>query len=457
MTDHNDPWWLPAHDDAGDHAGQADTAAPPTAAASTRPMYADAPPDGTPPGDGSGAPDRRRSRWVSIGLATLLVAIGGAVGAGATTVLWKRLSNAGSNGASGLPGAGPFRGFGNGAPFDGDGTPSGGSGGSGSSSGPADAASIARHVNAGIVDITVSSSYLGFQGAGTGMVLTSSGEVLTNNHVISGATRITATDVGNGKTYTARVVGYDVSHDVAVLQLSDAAGLTTVPLGNSSKLRVGASVVAVGNAGGRGGTPSYAGGTVTALDQSITASDPAAGTSEPLSGLVETNAAVVSGDSGGPLVNTAGQVVAMDTAASAGFRFDSTGNRAYAVPINTALTIARQIESGIRSGTAHVGPTAFLGVNVQSSDRVGAGGSGETPSGSGAQIADVLDGGPAASAGLVAGDVITSVDGRTVTSADSLTAVMLDERPGGAVTVTYLDPSGQQRSATVTLSSGPPR
>lgn len=457
MTDHNDPWWLPADDDAADHAGETSTAPLPTTPASTTPADAEVPPYASLPGDATGAPGSPRPRWVSLGLAALLVAIGGAVGAGATTVLWRRLSNAGSNGASGLQGAGPFRGFGNDAPFGGDGEPSGGPGGSGSSTGPADAASIARHVNAGIVDITVSSSYLGFQGAGTGMVLTSTGEVLTNNHVISGATRITATDVGNGRTYAARVVGYDVSHDVAVLQLSDASGLTTVPLGNSSRLHVGASVVAVGNAGGRGGTPSYAGGTVTALDQSITASDPAAGTSEPLSGLVETNAAVVSGDSGGPLVNTAGQVVGMDTAASEGFRFDSAGNQAYAVPINTALSIARQIESGSRSGTVHVGPTAFLGVNVQSADHAGAGDPGGAPSGSGAQIADVLDGGPAASAGLVAGDVITSVDGHAVTSADSLTTVMLDERPGGVVTVTYLDPSGQQKSATVTLASGPAR
>ncbi|MGZ6840495.1 MAG: S1C family serine protease, partial [Frankiaceae bacterium] len=137
--------------------------------------------------------------------------------------------------------------------------PAGTSGSTGIPAGSSDAA-IAAAVSPGIVDINTTLGYRGAQAAGTGMVLTSSGEVLTNNHVIEGATSITATDVGSGQTYTASVVGYDPSEDVAVLQLTGASGLQTVTIGDSSAVRVGQRVVGIGNAGGTGGTPSYAGG-----------------------------------------------------------------------------------------------------------------------------------------------------------------------------------------------------
>ena len=163
---------------------------------------------------------------------------------------------------------------------------------------------------------------------GTGIVLTSNGEILTNNHVINGATSVSVTDIGNGKTYKATVVGYDVSQDIAVLQLSGASGLTTASTGDSSSVSVGDSVVALGNAGGVGGTPWVAAGSVTALNQSITASDESSGSSERLTGLIETNADIQAGDSGGPLVNSHGQVIAMDTAASATTSSAATGTAA---------------------------------------------------------------------------------------------------------------------------------
>ena len=188
--------------------------------------------------------------------------------------------------------------------------------------GPSNATAIASEVAPGLVDIESTLSYQGAEAAGTGMVLTSKGEILTNNHVIEGASSIRVVDVGNGKTYGATVVGYDRTADVAVLQLEHASGLQTVRLGNSSSVRKGQGVVGIGNAGGSGGTPSFAGGSVTALDQSITASDEAEGTSEQLTGLIETNADIQPGDSGGPLVNSSGKVIGMDTAASAGFSFE---------------------------------------------------------------------------------------------------------------------------------------
>jgi S1-C subfamily serine protease len=357
---------------------------------------------------------------------------------------------------------------------------SGGSSGSGQGStgsgGPANAASIAKGVDPGLVDVSVSISYRGLQGAGTGMVITPSGEVLTNNHVVNGATSISVTDIGNGKTYNATVVGYDRALDVAVLQLSGASGLQTVTLGDSSKVTTGQPVVAIGNANGVGGTPSYAGGSVTGLNQSISASDQADGTSEQLSGLIQTNADIVAGDSGGPLVNTAGQVVGIDTASagSGGFQFQAPANEGFSVPINSAVTTARKIEAGSSSPTIHVGPTAFLGVLVEPPGTAGNGiggvfgnggngGSGNGGSGSGsggstssgAYIAEVVPGGPADQAGLQAGDTITSVDGHSVSSPDSLTSVMLSEKPNSSVQVVYIDNSGNRQTANVRLASGP--
>ena len=236
-------------------------------------------------------------------------------------------------------------------------------GGSGST-----VSSIAAKVDPGLVDIDTTLGYSGEEAAGTGIVLTSNGEILTNNHVIDGATTISVTDVGNGKTYSASVVGYDKTKDVAVLQLHDASGLQTASI-NTSTASVGETVVGIGNAGGTGGTPSAAGGTVTALNQSITASDEGDGTSEQLTGLIETNADIQAGDSGGSLVNSAGQVIGMDTAASSGTSFqsarESSGYQGYAIPIGEATTLAKEIEAGDSSSTVHIGTTAFLGVEIQ--------------------------------------------------------------------------------------------
>jgi len=334
--------------------------------------------------------------------------------------------------------------------------------------GPSDASAIAAKVDPGLVDIdTVVGYNTGEEAAGTGMVVTSTGEVITNNHVIEQATKIRVTDLGNGQTYGATVVGYDHNADVAVLQLQGASGLNTVSFGNSSSLSVGTGVVCIGNAGGVGGTPSVAPGTVTALDQSITASDAADGTTEQLTGMVETDADIQPGDSGGTMVNTSGQVVGMDTAASDGFSFQGgSATQGYAIPINTVLGIAKQIESGKASAAIHIGPTAFLGVEVASGTSCsstgsglgglgGLGGSGNTTPG--ALVCGTVSGEPAASTGLAYPDVITSVNGTTVTSASSLTTTLLTFHPGDKVQIGWVTASGAQQSATVTLASGPPQ
>jgi S1-C subfamily serine protease len=334
---------------------------------------------------------------------------------------------------------------------------------------PSDITAIASKVDPGLVDINTTLSYQSEQAAGTGMVLTSSGEILTNNHVIDGATGISVTDVGNDQTYTATVLGYDATSDLAVLQLHNASGLKTVSIGNSAAVSVGESVVGIGNAGGTGGTPSTAGGSVTALNQSITASDDG-GDTEQLSGLIESNAGIEPGDSGGPLVNDNGQVLAIDTAASAGFVFSGNGG-AYSIPINGAITIAKQIVAGHGSNSIHIGLTAFLGIQVEPAGDFGGGGfssgspfagggfgEGGSSNGSatGVAVAGVVTGDPADEAGISIGDVITSFAGTTVNSPSALTGALVTHHPGDKVQISWTDETGQSHTATVTLASGPP-
>lgn len=357
-----------------------------------------------------------------------------------------------------------------------------------------DPQAIAKKVSPGIVNVNTELGYQGAAAAGTGIVLTSDGEVLTNNHVVEGATSIKVTDIGNGQTYTASVLGYDRSHDVAVIKLAGASGLATETLGDSSSVKVGDAVVGLGNAGGAGGAPIPAGGRVSALNQSITASDESNSSSEQLKDLIQVDANIQSGDSGGPLVNAQGQVVGVDTAASAGYQFNgggrrshgglgngfpgdnsqgdsqgdgsqgngsqgdgsqgSSGNEGYAIPINQAISIAHQIVGGTGSDTVHIGKSAFLGVTVsdagQQQQQQQQGGTG-----SGAAIQQVVPDGAAAKAGLAAGDVITAVDGKTVDSPTALTTLMDQHHPGDKLTVTVVDQTGQQQNVTVVPAEGP--
>jgi S1-C subfamily serine protease len=305
------------------------------------------------------------------------------------------------------------------------------------------AQAVAAKVNPGIVDINTVLGYQGGKAAGTGMVLTSSGEVLTNNHVIAGATSIKVTSVTTGRTYTATVVGTDPADDIAVLQLQGASGLKTVSTADSSKLTVGTGVVAIGNAYGAGGSPSVVTGSIIALGQTITAGDASGGAVEQLSGLIETNAPLQPGDSGGALVTSDGKVVGMNTAASASYRFQAASGVSFAIPINTALSVAKQIESGKAPNGGTLGTGAFLGVSV---DRTQTGG---------AVIAGVPSGTPAQAAGIVAGDTITSVDGKAITSATDLTSALATHKPGDKVSVGWDDGTGQHHTALVTLAPAP--
>jgi S1-C subfamily serine protease len=305
-------------------------------------------------------------------------------------------------------------------------------------------------VSKGLVDITTTIGFDGAQGAGTGIVLSADGLVLTNHHVVAGATAVRATDVGNGKTYDATVLGYDSTHDVAVLRLKGASGLTVAPLGSSATLKVGDPVVAVGNAGGVGGTPSAVAGTVRALDQQITVQDERDGSPQRLTGLIQLDAAIVPGDSGGAVVDADGKVVGVVTAASASAASgDSTAPvDGFAVPIDQARSIARQIIDGRSSSTVHIGGTAFLGVQLVPGSAQGA-------AAAGAQVAGVVPGSPADRSGVQAGDVLTAVDGDAVGSADALHAAVSAHQPGDTVKVAWTDAAGTRHSATLHLGSGP--
>ncbi|GAB3947367.1 trypsin-like peptidase domain-containing protein [Kribbella albertanoniae] len=369
-----------------------------------------------------------------------------------------------------------------------------------------DPAAVASKVSPGLVNINTVLGLENAKAAGTGIVLTSDGVILTNHHVIEGATSISVTDVGNGKTYVASVVGYDEDHDIAVLKLKDASGLETAKLGNSDNVKVGDQVVGIGNAGGKGGTPTYAAGTITALNQAITATDQNGQDPENLTNLLQTDANIQAGQSGGPLANANGEVIGVDTAGNnggqgnpgqtsattntkpnpqlaadgdpyapgngsgfgdgQGFPQDPYGNggqgdggqgsggqgggsagpQGYAIPINQAMDIAKKIQSGQESADIHIGADPLLGVSILPNAGV-----------QGAAIQDVIPEGKADEAGITAGDVITSFDGKPVTSPESLSELLDQHHPGDKVEVTWTDQQGESHKATVELITGPVR
>ena len=448
-------------------------AGPPLTPPTTAPGYPTTPPPwpgapgipaGAAPGPVRGPRTPRRSTARNVLVVLLLVAstLVGAAGG----VLYSRIADEGTTSATGAtrtPGtpsttvpSGPSSPFPDGpsnrpgGPFDQPAEQPSDDGSSDRAGADADADAVAAKVVPGVVNINTLTAQ--GQGAGTGMVLTSSGTVLTNNHVISGATRIQVVDADTGESYDAEVVGAAPTMDVAVLKLEGASGLDTVATGDSDDVATGDAVVAIGNAGGDGGLPSVVTGNVVATGRSITASDPSGSDAHQLSDLIQVDAPIESGDSGGPLANADGEVIGINTAASTDRRGSATGE-GYAVPINTALDIAEQIESGKASATVRIGVRGVLGVQVVPA---GSSRSGSNRSGGGAEVAGVASGSGAAEAGVTAGSVITSLDGERIGSAEDLTAALSGARPGDEVELGWTDGSGADRTATVTLVEGPP-
>ena len=323
------------------------------------------------------------------------------------------------------------------------------------------AKATAAKVTTGLVDITATLGDEGASDAGTGMVLTKNGLVLTNNHVIAGETSLSVRDIDSGTTYSASVVGYDLSQDVAVLQLTGASGLATVKFANSSKVKIGEKVLGIGNAGGVGGQPSVVTGTITGKDKSASIDGGPSG-SENLTSLLASNADIEPGDSGGPLVNSAGKVVGMDTAAGSGVDGFSSSNaptRAFSIPSNELQKIVKIAKSGKSSGDVHVGATGFLGIEVAKSGTYyfyENGSSSTTTPVSGAQIVGLVPGGPSTGV-LSTGDVITSINGAAITNAADVTKAITDLSVGSKVRLGITTPAGSTSTVEVTLGSGPPQ
>ena len=385
---------------------------------------------------------RKHRRIAALGIAAAVIFTAGAGGGAAASLALARSTTAASADAgSGTTqqqsgGTGSSNGFGPQGGFGGSGSQSGGSSsGTGSSTTTGTTAASARQI-VGLATIVTQLGYQNGEAAGTGIILTSNGRILTNNHVIDGATSIAVTVQSTGKRYTADVVGTDATKDIAVLQLQNASGLTAADLATSAA-SVGDAITAVGNAEGTG-TLSAATGTVSALDQTITTSGEGSTPGETLHGLLEIDADVVAGDSGGAVENSDGRVIGVTTAASSG----TAAVTGYAIPISTAVGIAKQIVAGDDTAEITIGLPPFLGVSL----------SGDS---SGAVVQRVLSGTPAARTGLAAGDTITKVGSAQISSSAELSAAIGRHAVGDSVTITYTDTAGASHTATVTLMAGP--
>ena len=443
-----------------------------------------------PPSGGYGRPSgprppRRGTHPLVYALVAVLAA---ALGAGTVLALQARSEPSGSSSSSGF------------SPQDIP-SPSSNQGNGNTNTSGIDPQAVAAKVTPGVVDITASLRYTGQVFEGTGMLLTSSGLVLTNNHVVSGSTGLTATVVSSGRKYTAKVVGTDATDDVALLRLTGVSGLKTVKVGDSDKVRVGTQVVAVGNAGGRGGQPTVTSGTITALHRTITAGDSGSRSSETLHNMLQTNALIAEGDSGGPLSNAAGYVIGMNTAANTQ-SFGGPGTRqGFAIPINDALAIASQMAKGHGSAKIHIGQPPFMGIAVASTssdavssataprqqlqqlnqaaqDQLGGGfngginsndrclttGTGSpvprriAPASTGTLIAGAFCNAPADGVGMTGGDVILAINSQAVGAPASLTNILQGQfHPGDRISVTWMDTSGQRHTSSLMLTAGPAR
>jgi putative serine protease PepD len=303
-----------------------------------------------------------------------------------------------------------------------------------------------------VVSIDVKSN--GNEDEGTGMIITSDGEVITNNHVIELYTQggnsgsITVTEYGQIKPLPATLIGYDQSKDVALLKINNASNSPTVTFGNSAKAVVGDSVVAIGNALGlSAGTPTVTQGIVSALGRKVTAGGFGTQT-ETLQNLIQTDAAINSGNSGGPLIDTAGQVIGMNTAV-AGTSSDGTSsqNIGFAIPAASVESLLPELQKGVQTGNGG----GYLGVDITTLTPALRQQYGFTPT-SGAVILTVVAGSPAAKAGLVQGDVIVNIDGTAIKSSDDLQKQVQKDKPGQTITITYYV-GNSKRTTTATLGN----
>lgn len=334
----------------------------------------------------------------------------------------------------------------------------GGTDTSASSGSPTNIQGVLAKVEPAVVDISTTGyqsngffgGYSQFQAAGTGMIISTGGLVLTNNHVIAGATSIKVTLLGQTKSYTAKLIGTDPAHDVAVVQIEGAPKLPTVTFGDSSKVQVGDSVIAIGNALDLQGLPTVTQGIVSATGRTVST-----GTTT-LSNMIQTDAPISSGNSGGPLVNSVGNVIGMNTAVAATSSSEVAQNIGFAQAINSVLQVVKQIEAHPNGGTTTTatGNKAYLGVAVQDMSSAIASQVGLPSSLQGAFVDEVVPGSPASNAGITAGSVITKLGGTTITSASGLVNAIHGHHAGDSVQVTWVNANGSN-TGTVVLGAAP--
>ena len=292
-----------------------------------------------------------------------------------------------------------------------------------------------------VVDVTTTvGGGFGGSGAGTGIIIGASGEVITNAHVVDGASSVRVQVPGHG-TVNATVVAANSAGDLALLRLQGLSGLAAAKFAATSTVHVGDAVLAVGNAEGYGGAPTVTEGIISALNRDLP------GDNGTLHGLLQTDAAINPGNSGGALVDTAGRVVGVTTAVATGQRGAPAQNIGFAIPTDTVLKALPDLRAGHSSAGNGSNPGntggAFLGVGLADSGQ-----------GSGAVVTSVAPGTPADRAGLQPGDVIVTADGSSIGSPADLRAAIARHKPGDRIRLTW-QRNGQTRSATVTLASRP--
>ena len=295
-----------------------------------------------------------------------------------------------------------------------------------------DVAGVVAKVEPAVVSIQVGSGR-GGTGAGTGVILSSTGEILTNAHVVEGAATVRVTLAGESQARTAEIVGTDPGADLALLTIPGATGLPTAELGASSDVAVGDDVVAIGNALALRGGPTVTRGIVSALDRSL---DTEGGN---ISGLIQTDASISSGNSGGPLVNASGQVIGINTAVASSGRGSAAENIVFAIAIDQATPVLDRL----RGKTAAVSK-GYLGVSTADPD----------DGSRGATVMSVAGGSAAASAGIEEGDLITHVDGKAVDGAAALASAVRSNQPGDTVELTVIR-DGDERTVRATLAPQP--
>jgi putative serine protease PepD len=285
-------------------------------------------------------------------------------------------------------------------------------------------------------DATFGSGLGGMQeDEGTGMIISSDGEVVTNNHVISGATTITVTLYGSLKALPATLIDTDPANDIALLQIEGQSNLPTVSYGDSDDVQVGDAVVAIGNALGlSAGTPTVTQGIISAKGRTVEASDDSGTSTETLVNMMQTDAAINPGNSGGPLVDSSGVVIGMNTAvASSADGTAQAQDIGFAIPSNKITRLLPGLRNATIGDDSQRG-SGYLGVDIETLTSQVRSAYDLVPT-RGAVVLQVVSGSPAVSAGIAPQDVIVSLDGRAITSADQLGAAIQAERPGRTVEV----------------------